>query len=443
MAALQQRVTELETENARLKKNSSNSSKPPSSDIVQPPKPPAPGGGKRKIGGQPGHAKQAREAFTAAEIHQTINHELPASENLIPLDRWRVIQQVELAEHPFIITAHRAREYRDAATGRIVVAPFPPEVRAAGLLGPRLTAFVAYLKGGCRMSYGLIVTLLADVLGLKVSAGQLAKVVQKSSQALAGAYQQLIEALPAQDYLGIDETGHKDRKQKLWTWCFRAPKFAVFRIMDSRATNVLHEVLGHDYGGLISCDYFTVYRKFLKEGRCRMQFCLAHLIRDVLFLTTLPDACTRRWGKKLLKALGRLFHVLHRRAVLTAVAWGRALARARAKILHSARRPPTRTEAQTMADRFRNHAREYFTFLEHDGIAPTNNFVEQTLRFVVLDRKATQGTRGTAGQNWCQRIWSILGTCRIQGRSSFAFIALSVANSFKRIPTPRLLLAKA
>ena len=60
-----------------------------------------------------------------------------------------MVQQVELVEHPFIVTEHRAREYRDPATGQIFVTPFPPEVRAAGLLGTRLTAFVAYLKGGC------------------------------------------------------------------------------------------------------------------------------------------------------------------------------------------------------------------------------------------------------------------------------------------------------
>ena len=213
-----------------------------------------------------------------------------------------------MRDHPFIVTAHRARAYRDPATGQILVAPFPPEVRAAGLLGPRLSAFVAYLKGGCRMSYGLIATLFEDVLGLEVSTGQLAKVVQKSSQAVAGAYQQLLKALPGEDYLGIDETGHTDRGDALWTWCFRAEDYVVFRIMDSRATKVLHETLGRDYAGLISCDYFSVYRKFLKESRCLMQFCQAHLIRDVKFLADLPDARTKRWGQKLLAAIRRLFH---------------------------------------------------------------------------------------------------------------------------------------
>jgi transposase len=288
------------------------------------------------------------------------------------------------------------------------------------------------------MSYGLIGTMFEDVLGLEVSTGQLAKVVQKSSLALAPAYEQLLAALPDEDYLGIDETGHKDRGHPLWTWCFRAEDFVVFRIINSRATKVLHETLGRDYAGVISCDYFAVYRKFLEESRCLMQFCHAHLIRDVKFLTTLPDACTKRWAHKLLKSIRRLFRVIHRRAAMTAEKWGKALSQARDYILRIARRVPARPDAQTLADRFRNHGREYFTFIEHSGIAPTNNFVEQAIRFVVQDRKATQGTRGKAGQAWCERIWSVLGTCRIQGRSAFAFIAQSVENFFQRIPTPRL-----
>ena len=449
IAALEKRVVELEAENtalksevARLKKNSSNSSKPPSSDIVKPPKPPLPHGGKRKIGGQPGHAKHEREPFPRERIDRTFDYELAAPGKLIPLDSWRVVQQVELVEPPFIVTEHRAREYRDPATGRSLIAPFPPEVRAAGLLGPRLSALVGYLKGGCRMSYGLIATLFEDVLGLEVSTGQLAKVVQKSSQALAPAYQQLLEALPTQEYLGIDETGHKDRGDAMWTWCFRAVEFVVFRILDSRATKVLHETLGKDFAGVIGCDYFSVYRNFLKESRCLMQFCQAHLIRDVKFLITLPDRSTRRWANKLLKAIGRLFHVLHRRKAMTAEKWGRALRRARDQILHIARRPPATADARTLAHRFRTHGREYFTFLEHAGVEPTNNRTEQAIRFVVQDRKATQGTRGQAGQTWCQRIWSVLGTCRLQGRSAFDFLVQTLRNHFQRITTPQLLPAE-
>ena len=125
------RIAELEAEVARLKKNSSNSSKPPSSDIVKPPKPPAAHGGQRKIGGQHGHAKHEREPFPAERIDRTIDYELKTPGKLIPLDNWHVVQQVELVEHPFMVTEHRAREYRDPATGQIFVAPcrFPVAAR--------------------------------------------------------------------------------------------------------------------------------------------------------------------------------------------------------------------------------------------------------------------------------------------------------------------------
>ena len=68
MAPLHKRIAELEAEVARLKKNSSNSSKPPSSDIVKPPHADPSGGKKRRIGGQPGHAKHQRPEFPPEQI---------------------------------------------------------------------------------------------------------------------------------------------------------------------------------------------------------------------------------------------------------------------------------------------------------------------------------------------------------------------------------------
>jgi hypothetical protein len=53
---------------ARLSKNSSNSSKPPSSDIVKPPQPRSVQKARRKIGGQPGHAKYERPPFAPEQI---------------------------------------------------------------------------------------------------------------------------------------------------------------------------------------------------------------------------------------------------------------------------------------------------------------------------------------------------------------------------------------
>jgi transposase len=438
ISVLEKRVAELEAENARLKKNSSNSSKPPSSDIIKPPHGDR-GGKKRRIGGQSGHAKHQRPEFPPEQIDKTMEYELAAPGKLVPLNQWRKLQQMELVEKPFVITEHRARLYRNPATGTIYASPFPPEVAAAGLCGPRLSAFIGYLKGGCRMSYTLIQDMLRDVMGLNLSTGQLAKIVQKNSAALEPAYQQLLTALPKQAVLGVDETGHPERGKNLWNWSFRAPNFAAFYIAPSRSSQVLLDLLGADYAGTVICDFYSAYRKFLDLAPCALQFCQAHLIRDIAFLLTLPHRPSQLWAGKLLALFRKLFRIHHQRLANPDKSRAKSLDKIRRTILALVARAPTRSEAQNIRKRFRKYKREYFTFIESPHIAPTNNFTERTLRFVVIDRKLTQGTRGTAGKNWCQRVWSVLATCRIQGRSAFQFIAQSIACAFKRMPTPQLL----
>lgn len=453
VAPLAGRIAALEKENnllraqiARLKKDSSNSSKPPSSDITNPP--PAGGastgggsggGKKRHIGGQKGHEKHERPAFGPEQIDRTLQYELSDPGKLVPLKQWRRLQQIELIEKPFLVTEHQARLYKNPATGTICCAPFPREVAAAGLCGPRLSAFIGYLKGGCRMSYSLIQDMLRDVMAIDLSSGQLAKIVRKTSTALAPAYEQLLSALPQQKVLGVDETGHHDRGKTLWTWCFRAPDFAVFKIDASRGSQVLRDVLGAGFAGTLVCDFFSPYRKFKGLAPCILQFCLAHLIRDVRFLETLPDKPGGRFAGKLLKLIQKLFGKHHERLANPQQDFSGALERLRKKILALVARAPAAIEAQNLRERFRNFKQEYFTFLKRPEVAPTNNFTERTLRFAVIDRKLTQGTRGTAGQTWCQRIWSVLATCRLQKRSAFDFLAHTLAQAFKRIDTPQLL----
>lgn len=101
-----------------------------------------------------------------------------------PLNDFRTVQQVELVEKLFEVTEHHAWLYGVRRTGEIVAAPLPAEVQHAGLVGPRLTALLALQKGACHMSYTSIQTFASDVLGLSLSTGQIAKSIQKASDAL-------------------------------------------------------------------------------------------------------------------------------------------------------------------------------------------------------------------------------------------------------------------
>ncbi len=449
-AQLQSEIRQLRADNqqlqdqiARLKRNSSNSSKPPSSDIIKPPKKgPARGKRKGKIGGQKGHPRQERIPFAPEDIGPMVFYELPAEQvqDLVPLDDWSILQQVDLVEKLYTVTEHRARKYLDPRTGRMVIAPWPVAVKAAGLVGPKLSALAAYQKGDGHMSYTTIQRFWNEVLGIPISRAQLVNVIQKTSAAFAAPYAQLREALVQEAYVGVDESGHKDGGQAFWTWCFRAADFTVFHIDPSRSSEVLKAVLTETFGGTVGSDYYSAYRKYLADCEVVIQFCWAHLIRDIRFLAEQANKSLQRWGHKLLSWIRKLFETWHRAEQMTEAGYARSMDRIRRGFLKAVRRPPWRPEAQTLAERFRARAADhYFRFLTTPGIEPTNNQTEQALRHIVIDRLITQGTRSLRGQRWCERVWTILATCRQQKRRVFEFFCNALNAHFQQEPVPSLL----
>ncbi len=451
---LQKRVETLEHKVAQLSKNSSNSSKPPSSDITKP-KPGKPGKGKRKIGAQPGHPKHQRPLFPKEAINTVHDYRLstcPECDNpeVTFLDQPpRVIQQMEL--ETLIVTRQEHRSYPVwcQRCGKVHYHPFPPNVVKEGLFKERLTALVAYMKAVDHASFSTIRKFIRDVLGEKVSRGYLRKVIAKVSLALDAPYEELLKSLPLEQTLNVDETGHKENGKKFWTWVFRADLYVLFKIDKSRGSKVLIDVLGKEFDGVLGCDYFSAYHKYMKDFNITVQFCIAHLIRDIKYLTGLRDVQTRAYGKKLLAAVKDMFKVIHDRENLLPDAFSPALDRARETILDAALSDvPSRLnnngkeqkrEAFNMAKRFGTNGKAYFEFITTPGIGPTNNLAEQAIRFVVIDRRITQGTRSEKGRETNERLWTVVGTCALQGRSAFEFILQAVHAYFQNDPAPSLL----
>jgi transposase len=427
-------------------KDSSTSSKPPSSDIVKPPPPPPPPGqDKRKPGGQPGHPKHERVPFPAEQVDHFFVHTLDACPCCGgPLHRngglARVVQQVDVEPARLTVQQHTRPEYWCDACAKPSRADLPGAIATGGLAGPRLTALIAYLKGFCHASFSTVRKFLRDVVGVTLSRGQLSKIIAKVSTALDGPYQELLEMLPGEARLNVDETGHKEGARRMWTWCFRADLYTLFKIDPTRSGDVLIEVLGKEFDGVLGCDYFSAYRRYMRECGVVLQFCLAHLIRDVKFLMSLPGERDRAYGQGLRGALKALFGVIHRRESWSAAAFRGQLEAARDAVLRAGQRdvPPGRP-AQAMARRLRAHGSSYFTFVTEPGVGPTNNLAEQAIRFVVIDRLITQGTRSEGGRRWCERIWTVTATCAQQGRDVFDYLYEAVRAHFGDGEVPSLL----
>jgi transposase len=439
-------VARLEEQLAAARKDSSTSSKPPSSDIVKPPPPPPPPGqDKRKCGGQPGHPKHERALFPHEQIDQFFDHPLhgcPCCGGQLRLNGGLalVVQQIDLVPAKVTIEQHTCPEYWCVHCERSYKAALPKHIAAGGLVGPRLTTLIAYLKGFCHASFSTVRKFLRDVAQVTISRGQLRKIIGKVSSALDDPYQELLQALPEEGVLNVDETGHKDNGKRMWTWCFRASLYTLFRIDPHRSGDVLIEVLGEEFDGVLGCDCFSAYRRYMREFDVTLQFCLAHLIRDVKFLMTLPGKEEQAYGTRLRDALRTLFRVIHQREQMPPVEFQTRLEAARDGVLRAGKQDvPASRHAQAMAKRLRKHGESYFTFVTTPGVEPTNNLAEQAIRFVVIDRHITQGTRSEGGQRWCERIWTAVATCTQQGRSVFDYLYAAVKAYFGDGPVPSLL----
>jgi transposase len=437
-------IAMLKAKIAQLEKNSGNSSKPPSSDIVKPTKD-KDRRRKKKIGAQKGHKQHLRQPFPEDQVDTIVELKLEAcpkcNGKLKPTNEPpKKHQQVELVDKSFIVTEYQQYQYKCKKCQKVHTSKLPPEVRKSGLFGKNLIALTAYLKGRCHMSFTTMQDFFAEVVGIKVSTGFLAKQVRKTSVALKGTYDDLVAQLRKEKHLHSDETGGKENGERRWTWCLRANDFTVFHIDPSRSSDVLIQILGKDFAGKISCDFFSAYQKFAKESKVDILLCWAHLIREVKYISENKNKKVANYGKRLLDAIGAMFKTLHRKDELQYVNWFRRMKEHQRLILKIAwyRLPKKDKDALNIAVRLWNEEASYFRFIA-EGLPATNNLAEQSIRRVVLNRKVTQGTRSDWGNRWWERIWSILATCKQQGMGVMEFLKSCVEALLQGSSAPTLL----
>jgi transposase len=167
---LQQQVHDLQQ---RLNENSTNSSHPPSTDLpgVKRRPPRAPSG--RPSGGQPGHALQRRSLLPPDHTivcKPTICRRCRCA--LTGADAQPLRHQVlELPRFQPVVTEYQLHRLTCPDCATTTCAPLPAGVPPDGQ-GPRLQALAALLTGAYRLSKRQVESLLADVVGVPLCAGQ-------------------------------------------------------------------------------------------------------------------------------------------------------------------------------------------------------------------------------------------------------------------------------
>jgi transposase len=442
IAEQDRRIAQLEAELASLRKTPQNSSLPPSTQ--HPHAKPASGQAKskRKRGGQPGHPKHERSLIRSEDCQEVVTLKprecRRCGTKLTGTDPepWRH-QVWELPEIQPVITEYQRHRLNCPCCGESTCAELPTGV-PRGQSGPRLIAFVATLMAHFRQSKRRTSLFVTSVLNIPCCSSLTVKHQQIAMQALRPAYQELVAALPSQPHLNGDESPTKEATTKAWLWTFVAKTFTVFALRGSRAATAISELLGETFAGVMSCDRAKMY------WQCgRLQWCWAHLKRDFQALVDHADPQVQRLGRDLMRPTRELFRHWSRcrDGTITREELKRVLAPLRRQVesllLRGAFSGNSRLTG--MCWELYDHRDWLWTFQDVDGVEPTNNAAERSLRHAVIWRKLSFGTQSPHGSRFVETLLSVIETCRQQDRNVLDYVTRAIAARFHSETCPSLL----
>lgn len=435
---LERRVEELER---RVGMTPQNSSLPPSSQHPHARPVPKPKS-KRKRGGQPGHQKFERALVPPERVDETIPLKPESCRRcgarLKGSDAHPLRHQVwELPDIQPIITEYQRHRLTCSCCGTSTCAELPPGV-PEGQSGPRLVAFVALLMAHFRQSKRRVSLFCETVLNTPMSPGLVVKLQKQATAALRPAYDEAVQALPEEKLQNIDESPTKEANRKAWLWTFVGSLFTVFALRTTRAGGVLDELLTAEFDGIVTCDRARMYWRLPT-----LQWCWAHLQRDFQALADSRTRIAKTLGKQLLKETATVFRQWSRcrDGTISRAGLKRSLSRTRQRMDRLLLRGLKCRHART-AEICRElywHRDRLWTFLDHDGLEPTNNAAERALRHAVIWRKLSFGTQSAAGSRFVETLLTVIETCRRQNRDTFAFITKSIEHHLAHQKPPSLL----
>src|SRR5579862_503210 len=452
MADAEKQIADLERQLALRKQNSTTSSKPPSSDGLagEPRQRGRHKKSRRKAGGQPGHRGTHRPLLPAAKVDeirpilpeqcQHCGHALPTQ--IEQVETSGEPQRHQVTELPPIQA--RTIEYQCHRVvcpecGESTRAPLPQE--ATGHFGAQLTALIAYLTVVCRMPRRVVEALLGQVLGIDISLGSTQKCWEEASQAVAAPCQELEKHLKNEPVLNVDETGWRTNGDKRFLWAFVAVHYVVYTVAATRGSQVLRDLLGKVFGGILCSDRFSAYLKY-HSGKA--QFCWAHLKRNLLGIVEFTkSSAVERFCRDALAQHARLFRLWHkfrggqmdrRQLLVRSIPVQKRIFELAERNLDS----PSR-EVRNLATALFEHNDRLFTFLEHEGVEPTNNSVERALRTGVQWRKICFGNRSANGELATSRLLTVAETCDLQCLNILAYLSAAIACHRRHQPVASLL----
>lgn len=427
LAELQREVEQLkETLRKLAERTSANSSQPPSSDGVKKKSKPKGFSGAasgKKRGPKYGHRGTTRNSFDCVEHHQELTLEAcPQCGG--PLNRVEQRpasrhQVAELVPNLVEVWEYERPYYACEGCGWSGRASLPVGCRDDFSYGARLSSLVGWLGYSGHLSWAKQRFVVETILQLPLSQGSLAKMHRWFCECLYPDYEQWWELIQQPGVRCVDETSYRLNGINYWMWVATSKTACVLFLSPFRSSAQVKSLLGEDFAGILSSDAWSAYGPQSAKAK---QKCLAHIERELKAMESSHLEANRIFAQQVFTVLHearlvyRQYHQGHRTQTQLDIQRLVSELQLAAVLEHP---PPGgwAADSQNLANRFRRHWNEWFTFLSHPEVKPDNNDAERALRPVVLHRKASGGARSHWGAQLVAMMFSFLETMRLQGKN--------------------------
>ena len=284
---------------------------------------------------------------------------------------------------------------------------------AAGVLvGPRAKALAADLKHRLGGSYGKVSEALKDAFGLQVCPSGWCQADQRLAKTALPIYQELLKVIQSSAVVHADETGWRIGILSAWLWVFTNKEVTVYAIRDNRSSDVVIEILGEKFKGILASDCFVAYDdKRLTDWL--KQKCFSHLLKDLKGMQESKTGRAVRFAQQLTTLLRAALALKAEKAKLDPATFAQRAQALETQLdtLISKRRNLKDRDNLRFARRLRKHRPHLLRFLYVDGLDATNNLAERQLRPGVIIRKTNGCNRAKGGAEAHSILTSVMVTC--------------------------------
>jgi len=295
---------------------------------------------------------------------------------------------------------------------------------AAGVsVGPRAKALAADLKHRLGVSYAKSGDLLWTAFGLPVTRSGLCQADGRLAKKARPVYQKLIAALQKCTVVHADETGWRIGTLSAWLWVFTNQEITVYTIRKSRGHEVVIDILGREFKGVLASDCFLAYDAKALVAWLK-QKCVAHLLRNLSEIEASKTGRAVCFSRDVTALLRAALALQKEKPTLNPETFDQRAAdlETRLDALIDEKRRMTDRDNVRFAKRLRKHRPHLLRFLYVEGLDATNNQAERQLRPAVITRKTAGCNRTEGGAETHAILASVLVTCRQQKRSILDYL---------------------